>query len=569
MNNAGLIKRGGMMKNLLVLICVSLTLLCSAARVVEEVYLTAADGSKLYTLVAFPQKGKKYPVIVHRTPYAKNTPEAVAGSISSMKKRNLPGFIQIVQHCRGTGMSGGDFIPYINEQADGLKLLKWIREQEFYNGEIYLSGGSYGASVHGSYLNTRQPDIKGVYWSVQDTERYNIIYRNGFMRMRLHASWYLGVYKRNTAIKRDRKAAKFSDFPLSGITQNIFGEPAEDFEAALLHPDKNDSFWKTPGAGGGEYSDAVVNAGVPTFFVGAWHDLYITGMIDIWRKLDPEHRKNCVMVITPFDHANSRRGRNIAPELFSPGGQLNEFAKGYGDLSIRWFEHLHKGTALKHFAKGKVTRYVLFGDRWAVSDDIGTNSIYRKYYLNSDRTLTTSPGAENRIIYTYDPRNPATFKGACHGNFGGVALQDPPNSRQDIISFISKPFEQDKIIEGGFKGKLFVTSSAPDTCFYLRLSVVKGDRAFGLRNEIDSICRTNPEFVPGKEAVIDFKIAPHHFKVEKGDRLRLDVSSSCWPYFQLHSNFRGIQALQKTTQSAKNTIITGKSFIEIPFSGTK
>lgn len=557
------------MKNLLVLICVSLTVFCSAARVVEELYVPAADGTKIYTLVSLPQKGKKYPVIIQRTPYAKNTPEAVAEKINALKKRNLPGFVQVIQHCRGTGMSSGDFIPYINEHSDGLALIEWIRKQDFYNGEIYLSGGSYGASVHGSYLNTKQPDIKGVYWSVQDTERYNIIYRNGFMRMQLHASWYTSMFKKNTAIKRDKREAKFWSFPLSGITSKIFGEPAEDFEAVLLHPDKNDPFWKTPGFAGGEYSNAVFNAKLPTFFVGSWHDIYITGMVDIWRKLDPEHRKNCVFVITPFDHANSYRGKNILPELYSPGGLLKELAPGSGDLSIRWFEHLSKGTPLKYFTKGKITKYVLFGNKWNVSEDIGTNSTGCKFYLAQNRTLTTAAPAVNKITYTYNPYNPTRFKGACHGNFGGVALQDPPNSRQDIISFVSEPFAEDKIVEGDFKGKLYVSSSAPDTCFYLRLSVVKGDRAFGLRNEIDSICRTNPDFVPGKEAVIDFTIVPHNFKLSKGDRLRLDVSSACWPYFQLHSNFRGIQALQKTVQSADNTIITGKSYIEIPFAAAE
>ncbi len=45
-----------------------------------------------------------------------------------------------------------------------------------------------------------------------------------------------------------------------------------------------------------------------------------------------------------------------------------------------------------------------------------------------------------------------------------------------------------------------------------------------------------------------------------------DSNSSCFPYYQLHSNFKGNQALQTKTQVARNTIITGKSFLSVPFS---
>ena len=44
-----------------------------------------------------------------------------------------------------------------------------------------------------------------------------------------------------------------------------------------------------------------------------------------------------------------------------------------------------------------------------------------------------------------------------------------------------------------------------------------------------------------------------------------DSNSSCFPYYQLHSNFKGNQALQTKTQVARNTIITGKSFLSVHF----
>ena len=144
-------------------------------------------------------------------------------------------------------------------------------------------------------------------------------------------------------------------------------------------------------------------------------------------------------------------------------------------------------------------------------------------------------------------------------------MQDAPNSRSDIISFVTDKFEKDRVLEGACKVKLHVSSTALDSCFYVRLSIVKPDGTLGLRHDIDSICRTNPEFKANGEAVINFTMSPHNFKIARGEALRLDVSSSCWPFFQLHSNFKGNQALQTKTQVARNTIITGKSFISVPF----
>ena len=37
-------------------------------------------------------------------------------------------------------MSEGEFSAYMRERGDGLDTLAWIREQPFYNGEIFCNG---------------------------------------------------------------------------------------------------------------------------------------------------------------------------------------------------------------------------------------------------------------------------------------------------------------------------------------------------------------------------------------------------------------------------------------------
>ena len=146
-----------------------------------ETWMTARDGVKLYTLLQLPEPDGRFPVIILRNPYA--LPET---DLEPLKNEDTHGYAVVTQHCRGTGRSEGICIPYISERNDGLDLLEWIRKQPFYQGELFLSGSSYLTSVHYSYLNTDPPDIKAAFLPVQDSERYNILYRNGFFKSGLH-----------------------------------------------------------------------------------------------------------------------------------------------------------------------------------------------------------------------------------------------------------------------------------------------------------------------------------------------------------------------------------------------
>ena len=135
-----------------------------------EYMVPMRDGVRLYTLVQLPVTGQKLPVIIKRNPYAGDVLD-----LEAYRKENTHGYAVVYQECRGTGRSEGDCIPYINEHNDGLDLLDWIREQDFYNGELFLSGASYLASVHLSYLNTNPPDVKAACLMVQDCRRYNLL----------------------------------------------------------------------------------------------------------------------------------------------------------------------------------------------------------------------------------------------------------------------------------------------------------------------------------------------------------------------------------------------------------
>ena len=167
----------------------------------EKIYFeyVMSEGIRLFTVVMLPNDEGKYPTVIIRSPYVDWLEAYNESDICELYKSENEawlkrGYAVVYQHCRGRGKSDGDCIPYINEGKDTNALYNWIREQSFYNGELYLKGGSYLTSVH-YCASPYGPDIKGASFGVQDSERYNICYRNGVLKKRMQTEWYVGMYK--------------------------------------------------------------------------------------------------------------------------------------------------------------------------------------------------------------------------------------------------------------------------------------------------------------------------------------------------------------------------------------
>ena len=523
--------------------------------IASEHWVTMRDGVKLYTTLQLPQAEGKFPVIIIRNPYFSGRAD-----LSSLEEQDTRGYAIVSQHCRGTSCSEGVCQVYINERNDGLDLLDWIRQQPFYNGELFLLGSSYSSSVHYSYLDSNPHDIKAAVLAVQDPERYNILYRNGFYKSGLHGSWVLKMHRKNQLIERNFTENTFRTMPLAGVTKTVFNEYVPYIEEEFLHPDPADPFWQTR-EGGNNYSNAASRCSIPILFVTGFYDIYTDGIFSLWQNLPPQRKKECALVVTPFDHAFNPLPEKITEEMqdFTDAMLRNM----YPDWEYAWFDHHRLGTDFPLAEKGKTTYYRLWDHQWLRQDELKNAPVEKVFYLTADRKLSETKQTDGEITYISNPYDPAPFNGGVCNNFGGMKYQDPPNSRYDIISFLSEPLEKDMICEGRFEVALRCRSTAPDSCFYVRLNFERNGKTLSLRDDIDSLCRVEKDYTPGTERVIRYTFAPHAFKLFAGDRLRLDVSSSCVPYFQVHTNFKGLQAEQSCAQSCRNTVVCTDSAVRL------
>ena len=509
-------------------------------------YLTV-DGAALFTAVCLPREGERFPTVIVRNPYVDDAETLAEGEICArIEQANAAwlagGYAVVYQHCRGRGKSTGDCIPYIFEREDTLALYDWVREQPFYNGELFLCGRSYTSSVH-LVATPWADDIKGAVIEVQDCDRYNCNYRNGFYKMGLHGDWYVKMYKKKSILNKPYTKEFYHMLPLIDFSQTVFGERAEDFDEILRHPKRDDPFWQTR-YGGGEARDAIRHANIPILLTTGFYDIYTGGIFDMWNGLDAATKAKSALLVQPYNHS----GKPDDQPLCFEGATLGE---AFGHYPRLWCDAV-RGQGSYPVPQGKVTYYQLFGGRYLTDD-----------FEAPVKSLTFTLG-EGERTYRYNPYAPAAFRGGLSANFGGNAWQ-PPAKRHDVLTFHTPEADRDLFIKGKMRARLRVRSTAEDTCFYIRLSLCKSEGDYGLRDDINQISNFRADYIPGEEITMDFSFDEHAFVLHRGERLRIDISSSAYPLYVRHTNRRGLYCEQETAVVADNTVLCGESSLTVDY----
>ena len=512
------------------------------------------DGTRLYTYGALPPEGETRGLILVRTPYVEAKPVDMPAYAASNQSALARGYAYIQQHVRGTGMSEGAWVPYEDEREDGLAMLDWMRGLPHYGGEIFLNGGSYLSSVHWSFLDTNPPDVKGALLAVQDVNRYNITYRNGFFKIGLHGGWFVeGFHKKDKGLQRDASVS-LRNFPLQDFSIRHWGTAVPAFDNVLRHPRPDDAFWRShePGSGA-DYRNALNASTMPILLRTGLYDIFTDGVCAMWRELSPERRASCALLIDAYDHGGRLQDWAKGTRGEFPGGTRED--EGVSDLD--WFDFCRTGIPAAGAVPGRTRYYPLWENRWVEAPELADGPQRLR--------LTLGEGARS---WTYDPKRPApAFPGSGGICFGGMQLQPPPDFRDDVVSFILPPMDETLDVRGRMTAELAVTSDCEDTCFYVRVSVCKNDgNWYLLRDDITSLCFNEGLYVPGTERRLAFCFTDHAFRLEKGDALRVDVASAC-PQFAPHPNTAGDAFACAEPKTARNTVIPERSYLVLPHLG--
>lgn len=220
-------------------------------------------------------------------------------------------------------------------------------------------------------------------------------------------------------------------------------------------------------------------------------------------------------------------------------------------LNLAWMDQNFKGIRHPSFDH-PVMLYVMGENRWRAEESWPLPATERtRYYLHSqggantatgDGLLSTDlPGNEPADQYRYDPADPVPSLGGID-LWGSRAAQNEAESRPDVLCYTSAELGEDVEVTGKVTATLFAASSAADTDWWMRLVDVGPDgRAETLSHGVVRARyrsgRASPQPLAPSEIVeyaIDMMATSNVFK--RGHRIRVEVSSSCFPLGERHPN---------------------------------
>jgi hypothetical protein len=216
-------------------------------------------------------------------------------------------------------------------------------------------------------------------------------------------------------------------------------------------------------------------------------------------------------------------------------------------------------------------------NRWITSDRLEIrNPRYQEFFLSSqsgansvfgDGLLSSAPARAGRPSnsFTYDPRKPVPTVGGgacCMGTLpaaGGFDQADI-DARNDVLIFTSPELAQNMVVRGPIAIDLYVSSTAPDTDFSVKLVDVHPDgKAYNID---DTIFRARYRDGYQKPTLMQagkvYKITiPPMFTANtfrKGHRVRVQITSSNFPRYDRNLNTGGANFNETASRIAVNTI---------------
>jgi uncharacterized protein len=521
------------------------------------------------------------------------------------------GYIVAYQDCRGRYGSEGAFTKYLDDGPDGYDTVAWLAEQPWCSGRIGTMGLSYAAHTQAA-LGCLDPP--GLACQFLDSGGFSNAYlagiRQGGAFELKQATWALKQAREAPEVIADpvAKAAMdgidaaewFTRMPWKRGHSPLAAAP--DYEAYLFEQWRHgtfDDYWKRVGIWMAGFYDRY--AAVPMVHMSSWYDAYTRAATENYLGLTAAGRGPQFLILGPWTHGD-RSMTFVGDVDFGAAATLDgALAADFRALRLRWFDRwlkdidngVEREKRLRYFVMGggsgrkNAAGRLDHGGVWKSADDWplpGTR--WAKFHLQPDLSLgeAAPPSEAAKLSYDYDPAQPVSTIGGTvtsgepvmvGGAFDQVERPDffgcrppylPLASRADILVFTTAPLTEDVEVTGPITVRLWVSSSCPDTDFTAKLidwypSSANYPGGFAM-NITDGIFRVRyrkswerPEMLAQGE-IAEITIEPFATSnlFKQGHRIRLDISSSNFPHFDVNPNTGEPEGMARRRQSAVNSV---------------
>jgi putative CocE/NonD family hydrolase len=454
------------------------------------------------------------PTLLVRTPYGRRGPTAVLARVVAEQ-----GFHVLVQSCRGTFDSGGEFEPMRHERADGLDTIDWLRRQPWYSGAFGMYGPSYVGFTQWAVAADAGPELKALATSVTASSFRDATYAGGGFSLDTVLTW-------STILAAQRQPLHASVVDLlrgqpklrRGLAHPVLAEAdAVTVGAAVPHyqewlrEDAEDApYWRERG-----HDHRLPEVDVPVLMVGGWYDIFLPWQLADHAALRAAGRSPR-LVIGPWHHGSL--------------GLLRESMRE----SVRFLKaHLLSGAPAPEEPPVRV--HVGGADEWRDLPDWPPAHDVHEWFLDPGGGLAPVRGSVTGGAsrgFRYDPSDPTPAVGGPRLALQVAGPRDngPLEARPDVLVYSSAVLDRPVEIVGPVQALIRTRSSVPYFDVFVRLcDVDAGGRSINL---CDGLVRVAPgRFDPDADGVheVPVNLWPAAHRFAPGHRIRVQVSGGAHP----------------------------------------
>ncbi len=484
-------------------------------RIVENVFIPLADGTRLAARVWFPDAARA-PAILEYIPYRKR---------DGTRSRDEPmhgyfaqaGYAAIRVDLRGSGESDGlledEYLQ--RELDDACEAIDWISKQPWCDGNVGMMGKSWGGFNALQVAALRPPALKAILTVCSTDDRYadDVHYMGGCL---LNDNlWWGAIMLAYQARPPDPELrADWREEWLKRLNAMPF------WPALWLKHQRRDAYWRH-----GSVCEDYGAIPCPVFAVGGWADAYTNAVPRLLEGLKVPR----LGLIGPWGHLYPHDGK--------PGPAI-----GFLQEALRWWDHGLKGRdtgimrepLLRAFVEDGPENRETAAGRFVVEPQWPSPRIVHRRFSIGEAGL-----GRGSAPATVEIDSPPWTGAACGEWMGtGAPHEAPADQRLDdgfARCFDSAPLEESLTLLGAPEVEFELSADKPIAQLAVRLCDVAPDGAsrrvsYGVLNLTHRDGHAEPApLTPGAFYRIRLKLNDCGYAFAPGHRLRIAVSSAYWP----------------------------------------
>jgi uncharacterized protein len=459
------------------------------------------------------------------------------------------GYHVVLQSVRGTFGSAGEFEPMINEAADGVDTVVWLRQQPWFTGRFGTVGVSYLGFTQWALLADPPPELAAAVITAGPHDMPASVWGTGSFAVNDFLGWSNLVSRQEdparirTGIRQlrapRRVARAAAELPMGAGARTLLGVGAPWFESWAEHSDHNDPFWDRM-----RFPAALDRVQVPVLLLGGWQDIFLRQTLQQYRHLR-DRDVEVAMTIGPWTHV----------QLLTNG-----LATSVRE-SLDWLgTHLGGRPALR---RPSAVSVFVSGQGWRNLPDWPPATTDRVLYLQPGGRLgATAPGADTpAATFRYDPADPTpTTGGPLLSPNGGYRDDGRLALRDDVLDFTGATLTRDLHVYGNPVVELAHISDNPYVDLFVRVSEVD---ATGRSRNVSDAYRRLGGAQNGEEIVsIELDAIAHRFKA--GSRIRILVAGSWFPRYARNLGTEEAVLTGRQLKPATHSVHFGRSRLVLP-----